>query len=186
MRDFNFFEIYTEKYEKQDFKRLLVIGIVTLIGGLLVIYPLFNFLSITRLNNEVMTMKEVLDSSNTYETINRVEKKKLEVEGLRSALKNLNAVDAEFKNKDTIDNPLIKLIITAIPDGVFFESINIIGNAVQIKGIARSKDEIAALEYNLKGKTSFTEVFIPSINFSDNIYNFTLTFNVKDVNTNEN
>ncbi|KAB3527586.1 PilN domain-containing protein [Alkaliphilus serpentinus] len=185
MKDYNFFQTYAEKGEKQDLRRLIYIAISTVAIALLVMYPLFNHLNYLSLEKDIHAMEEVLDSSYTKSTIDRIDGKKEELETLRKYISEVKNAEAKIDTAVNIHNDLITTLTQSLPEGVYFQSLNISDGTIEISGIANSKNHIAQLEFNLKANQGLYDVFIPTIYSENGIYKFSITSKFKDVNLDE-
>lgn len=186
MLDFNFFEIHSEKHEKQSLKRLVVISLVTIVITAAILYPVFNYITINKLNKEIVTMKSVLYSDNTYEVINKLEDQKAELERLNTILKELTVANEMVDSQRTIDEGVIRYITGNLPKNVYIQAISIRPELIDIKASTTSKEDIAQFEFNLKNSFGDTKVFIPSIVLNDDLYKFSLIITIEDVKADEN
>ena len=97
----------------------------------------------------------------------------------------IKLLDNVIEEDNIIDDYLLENITSRMPDDVFFTSISIYTDNIQIIGISKDKCSIAELGKSLGSIEEFKEIFITNISSEEDNYNFTLNINLKDVNMDE-
>ena len=120
MRDFNFFEPYLENKKNSRYTKFTVYSLVSILVLGLIIYPLINIFKINSLGKEIAAMKVNLESNDTYERLNIVEEKIQQTKQIETELELLKNTDQILKDKDIVNDLLLKTIINRVPMDVFF------------------------------------------------------------------
>lgn len=185
MSNFNFFEPYIEEPKKTSTKRLILISVTTIIVFALIFYPASNYFEIKRISEDIAFMEEVLNLPENQNKLKLIEDKKESLESLKSDFERINILNDEIKKIDVVNDDLLVKISKKIPEGILFESMNIVNNQIEIQGTAYTKYDIAQLVHNLRNIEELYEIFIPSIVEQDLNCNFFITLKLKDVNEND-
>ncbi len=185
MRDFNFFEPYLENKKNSRYTKFTVYSLVSILVLGLIIYPLINIFKINSLGKEIAAMKVNLESNDTYERLNIVEEKIQQTKQIETELELLKNTDQILKDKDIVNDLLLKTIINRVPMDVFFQSISLLPTQIQIQGSAINNIAIAQFETNLREIDDFDEIFIPNIWLDEGLYHFSITFTIKGEKQNE-
>lgn len=182
MRDFNFIEGYITKKKKINFNRLPIIIATASVLALAFSIPVYNVISINRLKSEVNQVRLEATSPVLSDKVRLVQQKmeKLDVE--KEKYSNLIEVDREISSLNIIDDNLLLEISSTMPQGVFFRSIDINNETIQIQAVSTSKVEIAEFERKLRQVSYFDQVFIPTISNESGIFSFAVNLRIKDVN----
>ena len=176
MKDFNFFEPYLDKREISGYNVLIwyAAALVVVLG--LIIYPLVNLFRINSLKKSIAVMKGNLESSTLYERLNIIEQKKEKVSELDEKLLLLENADKIIENRDVLNDLLLSKITGKVPKDVFFKSLNLSPDQIQIQGAATNNLAVAHLESNLKSDKVFKDIYISNISLDDGLYNFSINF----------
>ena len=179
MKDFNFFEPYLDKKEISNYNILILYAVISITILGLITYPLINVFRITFLKKNIATMKTSLESSDLYKQLNIVEQRKEEITKMEEQLSLIKDIDKVIESRNVINDLLLNKITNKVPKDVFFESLNLSSNQIQIQGSATNNLAIAQFENNLKSDKYFKDIYIPSISLNEGLYNFSISFALK-------
>ena len=181
MKDLNFFELYVEKRQFNIDKQLIYYSIVTFLVVFLVFYSIFNQIKIRRISKDVAKLRSIVEDERINEKVDEISEKKKEVIEFRQSLDKIKLLDDTVEEDNLIDDYLLESITSRMPDDVFFTSISIYTDNIQIVGISKDKWSIAELGKSLESIEEFKEIFITNISSDEENYNFTFNINLKDV-----
>ncbi|QUH26666.1 PilN domain-containing protein [Serpentinicella alkaliphila] len=181
MRDINFFEPYVFKQRGIEKKQKIFYGIAIILTMGLVSIPVVNYIRITNMTNDISSIYEILQSPEATLKLERVREKEARVSTLRNQLQLVSSIEQGISSLDIINDLLINEVFGTVPENLFFQSMNASEDNITIQGNAKDKSSIAEFEYNLRLTEAFEDIFIPSINLDEGIYNFTIQFKVKEV-----
>lgn len=185
MKDLNFFEPYIEKKEINIDKRL----VFSLLGLLLTIcilsYTILNQIRIRRIERDVGKLKATVEDERINKRVKGIENKKKEVAEFKQSLDKIKLIDDLVKEESFIDVYLLESITSSMPEDVFFTSISIYDDSIQIVGVSKNKYSIAELGKSLEVIEEFKEIFVENISSEVGYYNFNLNIDLKDVNIDE-
>ncbi|MBB6216607.1 type IV pilus assembly protein PilN [Anaerosolibacter carboniphilus] len=185
MRDYNFFEPYITKKRSIGLTKASVTKLIIGIAFVLVILPLVNLYLIHRLENEAAHVNQLAYSTPDYQQRKEIEAKENTTKQKQIYLEKLKDLDRNMTNMDIINDLLLYAMNDAVPEGLFFQSISLDMEKVQIQGIAESRVAIAEFQHNLKKTPNFQEVFVSTISFDSGVYSFDISFLIKDVSKRE-
>ncbi|NMB28087.1 MAG: PilN domain-containing protein [Tissierellia bacterium] len=185
MKDLNFFESYIEKRKFNIDKRLIYYFIAILLVLFIVFYSIFNQIKIRRISKDVGKLRSIVEDEKINKKVTEINEKKKEVAKFNESLDKIKLLDNVIEEDNIIDDYLLENITSRMPDDVFFTSISIYTDNIQIIGISKDKWSIAELGKSLGSIEEFKEIFITNISFEEDNYNFTLNINLKDVNMDE-
>ena len=114
-----------------------------------------------------------------------IEEKQIEVKEFNESLEMVRILDKGIEEDSVIDSYLLDNIISKMPEDVFFTSISMYSDSIQIVGNSKDKWAIAQLGKNLETIEDFHEIFISNISSEEGYYNFVLNISLKDVNIDE-
>lgn len=185
MKDLNFFESYIEKREFNIDKQLIYYFIAILLVLFIVFYSIFNQIKIRRISKDVAKLRSIVEDEKINKKVTEINEKKKEVAKFNESLDKIKLLDNVIEEDNIIDDYLLENITSRMPDDVFFTSISIYTDNIQIIGISKDKWSIAELGKSLGSIEEFKEIFITNISSEEDNYNFTLNINLKDVNMDE-
>lgn len=185
MRDFNFFEPYLKSENQLSQNQLIIYSIISITFIVLVSLPIVNQIKINKMEQKSINVSTIAYSEETMEKRQEIENKQNQIKELEEYYSFLESVNNEFKKSDKINDLFLQTITDRVPEGVFFESISISQNKVNIKAVAQNNLDIAEFEENLRNFSYFEDVFIPNISTNDNGYLFTVSFEIEGGNDNE-
>nr|WP_286672879.1 PilN domain-containing protein [Anaeromonas gelatinilytica] len=86
-----------------------------------------------------------------------------------------------MENINKINTNIIYSINSSIPNSIYFNSMNISNNIVEIQGISNDKISLAQFQERLNEKAEFSNIYINSIikNTPINNYTFILTLKIE-------
>lgn len=185
MRDLNFFDTYiNSKKLKIDKQRIYYI--VLICGtSLFIFYSLFNQVRIGLISKEVDRLKSVIEDERIKSKIKEIEEKKEELNQLTNSLKDIKLFNYYIDENSMIDDILLEKITSSIPEEIFFTSISMDIERIQIIGKAKDKPSISSLIKNLETIESFESLFVSSISKEEQFLKFILNIQLKDVEMNE-
>lgn len=186
MRDFNFFEPYLSKNKKISNKKFLMYISAFILIIFFIIIPIVNLINIKNTEKEVISASNMINTYEDYEEVQQLEEKSQKIKEMKQNFQMLKELEAAMNEKDVINDFLIYTIRDMVPKDLFFKVVTIDSEMVEIQGVAKNKMAIAELKYNLENVKYFQDIFIPTISGDDKSYTFTLTFNIKDVTSNDN
>lgn len=172
MYDINFFEPYVDnKKSRSGLQKGIFIGVlvvVTLIFG----YALFNTVMIPRIRSEIERMSSELDADQIEEKKRKIAQMQETLGELMKQEETVEHIEKELRKRDNLGGYLVETVTNSMPGNVFLKSININQSTIGISSTARTKEDIAQLESNLRQVSYFEDAFIPSITSDENFYNF--------------
>lgn len=179
MRDFNFFEPYLKKKDPLTKKQLLQYTSISAVIIALIAMPLINQFKIKRMENETAMVSAVVDSPEIQKERENIRNKQKKIQELKEYQETLKAIEEEIKEMDVVNDLFLQTITDRVPEEVFFQSIHIDHDSIQITGIGKDSVSIAEFEENLRELPYFEKVFIPNISANSGGYSFTISFNIK-------
>ena len=174
MKDLNFFEPYIEKTEFKIDKKLVIMVLSAIIILSLGMYIVYNSIKIKQETGMVQSLREIAEDPIALEKVKNIQTKELEVSEFRESVEKIRQLDRIIAEKDIIDESLLEIIISKMPEDLFFTSLNIHDKEIQIVGIAKDKWSIAELQKGLEDLQDSREIFISNISFQEDYYNFTI------------
>lgn len=185
MKDLNFFENYIEKSELNIDKRLILYFFTMTLAIILLFYTLFNQIKIRQLSRDVKKLQVILEDERINNKMQEIEEKQIEVKEFNESLEMVRILDKGIEEDSVIDSYLLDNITSKMPEDVFFTSISMYSDSIQIVGNSKDKWAIAQLGKNLETIEDFHEIFISNISSEEGYYNFVLNISLKDVNIDE-
>lgn len=181
MKDFNFFEPYLFKSRKMNTKRLVTFVFSSILSFIIVIYPLIKSSEIKKLQEEIYAINQAIESPDRISKFRIIEANRMQLNKLKGELEFFKKLQTKMLKEDKISHTLIQSIIEDVPKGIYFDTLTIKDDYIEIQSIATYKASIAQMERNLRNNIAFEEIFISSIIDNNGYYAFTITFKVKDV-----
>ena len=182
MKDLNFFEPYIEKRKFNIDKRLIYYSMAILLVVFLAFYSISNQIKIRRISRDIAKLRLTVEDEKINKKVEEISRKEDEVNEFKESLDKIKLLDEVVEENDIIDDYLLESITSRMPEDVFFTSISIYTDNIQIVGISKDKWAIAELGKSLESIEKFKEIFISNISSEEEYYNFTLNINLKDVN----
>lgn len=183
MRDLNFFEGYIEKKEFNLDKQLVYYTIFFLLLIGLISYTIFNQIKIRNITRDLEKLKMIAEDEKINERVEYITKKEKEVEKFKESLNKIKSLDDTMENDNIIDDSLLEMIKVRMPEEVFFTSISMNSEHIEMVGVSENKSSIAELGKSLESIAEFKEIFVTSISKEEEYYSFNLSISLKDVST---
>lgn len=181
MKDFNFFSSYNKKSDKKGMDKSIVLyGILTLIVMGIIIYGLFNFISIINLKREVAAISSELETNLKNPKIKEILDKEQKIKDIKVDMDKINALDKYIQERDVVNEHLLEDIKNNIPSLLFISSMTINQDSIKIEGKSKDKESIAQFEHNLINTERFDQVFIPQVTDDDGHYSFYIDIKLKE------
>lgn len=185
MRELNFFENYIEKHEFTIDKRLVFYSLSMLLAIVLAFYTLFNQIKIRSLSRDIAKLQLTIEDERINKKIDEIKEKEKEVEEFNESLAKIKSLDQVIEEENVIDSYFLDNITSRMPEDIFFTSISIYTDNIQVVGNSRDRWSIAQFGKNLETIEDFREIFISNIFSAEGYYNFVLNINLKDVSIDE-
>jgi len=186
MKDLNFFEPYLEKKKLSKDKKHIYIILGALFISFILSYTIFSQIKIREITKDIEKLEATIEDERINRKVEEIKNKKKEVEDFKQSLEKIKSIDSVIEEEDIINTYLINNITSKMPKDVFFTSIGIYPDNIQITGVAKEKYSIAELGKSLDMVDEFKEVFIENMSFEEGNYIFNLNINLKeDVSTDE-
>ena len=185
MNDLNFFDSYIEESGLPIDKKIILYILTLNLTLFLVIYTLFKQFKIRELSKEINKLKIIVEDERLNKKIGEIQEKEEEIIKFNDSLEEIKKLDKIIDESSVINSHLLNNINSKIPNEVFFSSISMYTDNIQIIGYSKDKMAIAQLGKNLETIEDFYEVFISNISSEGLYYNFILNISLKDVNGNE-
>ena len=181
MRDLNFFDPYIEKREfKLD--KLFFLYLIISVGILyLAVTGIFNQLQIGKLNKEVSSLQVIAENPQTVQKVQEVQAMENELNTFREEVTKIKELNEILAAGNVIDENLLLVITSKMPDDVFFTNFSAYAREIQISGISKDKYSIAELSKGLESIDNVDEIFISNITAEEDFYRFSLNITLKDV-----
>lgn len=181
MKDLNFFESYIEKKKLKIDKRIVSFGILTFTLLSLLAYIIYSSIMIKEQDRIVESLRITAKNPGTLKKVMEIQEKEIEVNEFRESVERIRYLDEVIGKKDIIDGKLLEIITSKMPEDLFLTSLSIYNGEIQIVGIAKDKLSIAELEKGLEDLENLDQIFISSISFKEDFYNFTININLEGV-----
>lgn len=181
MKDLNFFEPYIEKKKLKIDKRIVSFGILTFTLLSLLAYIIYSSIMIKEQDRIVESLRITAKNPGTLKKVMEIQEKEIEVNEFRESVERIRYLDEVIGKKDIIDGKLLEIITSKMPEDLFLTSLSIYNGEIQIVGIAKDKLSIAELEKGLEDLENLDQIFISSISFKGDFYNFTININLEGV-----
>ena len=150
MKDLNFFEPYIEKREFNINKQLVYCSIIVVFAVFVVFYSIYNEMKIIRISRDVAKLKSIVEDERINKKVEEINKKEKEVIEFKETVEKIKLLDNIVKEDSVIDNYLLDNITSRMPEDVFFTSISLYTDNIQIVGISKDKQSIAELGRSLE------------------------------------
>lgn len=181
MRDFNFFEPYLTKRNRLTKKQWILYVCFSIICITIIILPIIDQIIIKNMEKQTMIVSVIVNAEEAQEERDEMNNKQKQIQEIQDYYKVLKSIDDEIRQIDIINDLFIQTITERVPEEIFFQSINIDQDLIQITGFARHNASIAKFEQNLREFPYFKNVFISNISANMESYIFTISFKVKGV-----
>ena len=181
MKDLNYFEPLIEKKELNINKRLICYFIFIFLIVFLISYSTFNQVKVRQVSKDISKLKSIAEDEEINKKIKEINRKDKELGELKEYLEKIKLLDKTVEDNNIIDDYLLGNITSRMPQDVFFTSISMYTDNIEIVGVSKDKWSIAELGKSLESVEEFQEVFITNISPEEENYKFILNINLKDV-----
>mgnify|MGYP001006297314 CR=1 FL=1 len=181
MKDLNYFEPLIEKKELNINKRLICYFIFIFLIVFLISYSTFNQVKVRQVSKDISKLKSIAEDEEINKKIKEINRKDKELGELKEYLEKIKLLDKVVEDNSIIDDYLLENITSRMPQDVFFTSISMYTDNIEIVGVSKDKWSIAELGKSLESVEEFQEVFITNISPEEENYKFILNINLKDV-----
>lgn len=184
-RDYNFFSNSLGARSSSRTKLILSMIGMTVIALLVFGAHLFLNAVAEGIQMEIDAKDRYLNSEDTRDQIRALNEKRQEADSLQRYYDSMEGILAELRVLSTIGTGYLETITAALPQAVYFESVSMTNNQLQIQGTAPSRPLIAEFLYNMETLGIFEDVHISNIGIAGEDaaqeYNFVLSCRVKEV-----
>lgn len=181
MKDLNFFEGYIEKREVKIDKKLIYFTLSSFVILSLITYTIYNAMIIKQENQMVDNLKSTAENAKTIEKVESIKVKQAEVAEFKESVDKIKQLDSALEARDVIDEKLLDMITSRIPEDLFLTSLSINGRDIQLVGITSDKWSIAELQRGLEDLLDVEESFVSNISLQEDHYSFNINITLKDV-----
>jgi Tfp pilus assembly protein PilN len=179
MRDFNYFRPFIpSKIKKSSTGEWIGLG-VFLIAIVMIAIPWYLTAELRSLRNEVTELEADVSDPTLQEDIDRVMLLQTELEELTTESEQMTQAVNTLAENETVNQQLLKDLAQAKINDIVFEQLTVNNDVITIQGLSLSREDIANLEYNIRQFERYENIFVPSITYSDDYYQFSITFNIK-------
>lgn len=185
MRDLNFFKDYKggkQEKVKQSKYLYIVIGIWV---AIIVITFGYNSFNILRYKNKYKHYNEQLSSDRITKKLEKVEEVEKKISVLKIYDTNLSEVTVAVDRRDDVSKEVIEKIRKCGTENMEYSKMSIQEGIVSIEGNAKSRNDVATLEYNLKKLGIFNDVHVNDIKEDSGKFAFNIKAVIKVVDNND-
>lgn len=181
MTDINLFSPYINEEKNHKIHSKYIIAPIAILLALTITYTGWYFYTTSNVENNIVEMNNFLESEKVQTGLSELETKQKEINILDEYIASAGEIKSEFNGVSTINTNIINDINSSIPSSIYFSSLSIASNIVEINGTTDNRESIAKFQQILSGKEVFSDVYITSIS-KDNLndkYIFVLTSVIK-------
>lgn len=182
MNDLNYFDSYIDKRKVKINKQIVYYIMLILVICFTIVYLIINHFRIRALSKDINKMKAVIEDKRIISKIDKIEEKETQLDSLKSSLYEIKLLNDYIEKNNIIDNYLLEMITSSTPDDIFFTSVSMYSDHIEIIGKSKDQLSIGKLIENLESVEVFKSVFVSSISKEEQFYNFILNIDMKDVN----
>lgn len=163
MTDINLFSPYINEEKKYIINPKFIIVPIAILLALTITYTGWYFYTSQKLENNIIKMNTSLKSERVQTALNQLETQKQEIKILDEYIASASEISTEFESVNTIHTNIIESINKSIPNSIYFSSLSIASNIVEINGTTENRESIAKFQQILSGKEVFSNVYVTSI-----------------------
>ncbi len=179
MRDFNYFRPFIpSKIKKSSTGEWIGLGVFLLVIVMVAI-PWYLTNELRPLRKEVEELRTDVNNAVLAEDIDRVMLLQSELEELTTEASQMTDAIETLNEMETVNQQLLTDLAQAKTDEVMFEQLTVNGDTITVQALSLSREDIANLEYNIRQFARYENVFVPTITYSDDYYQFSIQFNIK-------
>lgn len=179
MKDLNFFSSYSKKKDKRLNKESVLYVALSLIVLALLVYGIFNYIMIRKLNGDINAAVKQLEELNEDKKVKELKQKETEIAAFKENIAKVKTLDGYINSKDIINDFLLDDIESNMPPKVFLKSMDLRHDAIKISGTSQDKESIAQFQHNLREMGVFEELFIPQITQREDYLDFSIDIKFK-------
>lgn len=185
MKDLNFFESYIDKKRLNLNKSLILFSIIIIWVIFISCYYTLNQTEIKKVNKEIDKLKITANDEMNNEKLIELIEKKQEVKKYEKTITDIKALDDDIEKSRVIDYYFLDIITSKMSDKMFFNSLRVDTDNLEIIGVVEDKNLVASFVKNVEVLDMFEEVFISNITKESGYFDFDLNINLKDVSISE-
>ncbi|MBZ2173732.1 PilN domain-containing protein [Schnuerera sp. xch1] len=182
MKDLNFFASYIDKKRFNIDKQMIYYSTVILLISLVLIYSLFNQIRIRIISKDIVKLKAIISNERINKKVDKIIEDEAELNLYKNSLNEIRLLDEYVESNSTIEYYLFDMIISNTPNNIFFTSISMYTDNIQIIGNSIDQLSIGQLVKNFESIETFKNVFVSSISKEKQYYTFILNIDLKGVN----
>ncbi|WP_171011284.1 PilN domain-containing protein [Haloimpatiens lingqiaonensis] len=187
MKDFNFFQVESYDEKEKSNKKNYILATAGILVFFMVLTSGYKLIRTFKLNKEIKAMESYINSKENIEKLKEAERQQDKLKILEQYKQKVSPIADFIESSGNINSYLINNIYISIPKDVYFKSINMDNNNIQIQGQGSRREDIAEFQYNLKDTNLFKNIFVSNISQSEGgKYIFNLKCTLKDVGIDEN
>lgn len=187
MKDFNFFQVESYDEKEKSNKKNYILATAGILVFFMVLTSGYKLVKTFKLNKEIKAMESYINSKENIEKLKEAERQQDKLKILEQYKQKVSPIADFIESSGNINSYLINNIYISIPKDVYFKSINMDNNNIQIQGQGSRREDIAEFQYNLKDTNLFENIFVSNISQSEGgKYIFNLKCTLKDVGIDEN
>lgn len=177
MKDINFFSPYIGK-RKIEFNNKFFLAMLFLIFSISIIgYGVINQLQINKLSEKNLEFQKVAEDPEVLKKVEAIRKEEEELRRSEAEIQSIKLLKDSLEEKDFIGSDYIEKIINRRPDDLFFTSLNITSESINMTGISNNRLSIAEFTKGLKTIDRFENLFVTDIIKEETDYKFELESN---------
>ena len=163
MHDINFFTPYIEARRPSSKIYVNLILVMSLIFGAAAGFYVWSEFKVNSLNKEIKQKEVFLNSEENQAKLKRAKETKKKSEIIDKYSKAIDNVNTNIDKSDVVNTKILDSIRSTLPASVFFKSMSLTPENIQLQCVAASRVSVAEFEHNLKALGMFESVKIPAI-----------------------
>lgn len=161
--DINFFEPYLGKKKAKKSQGIYLYTTITILTVTILGTLTINTVKTLKIQKEIDTMIAELENPSIQSKIKESEEVNKELEILGKYDTAITSLTEGISTRDLVSTSLLNSISSTIPAGVSFKNVNIASGSLNISASAKTRTEIAEIQYNLRELPEILDVYIGSI-----------------------
>lgn len=163
MTDFNFFEPYLATSKPNNSIKLVAISGGTITALFIASTLAINSYQIINIKNDIKTTTAKIENADFQNKLKKSEDLLKKKAILNKYDKALSSINYKVKNRAIVTPNFMIKINGTMPEGVFFEYINVEGTTLSIRAKSKTRKAIGEFQHNLKGVSFITNAFVDGI-----------------------
>lgn len=184
MLDYNFFSGYIAAGREMRRKTLVVVSIFTVLVAIIGGGYLFTEWMVYSLQRDIQPMQAFLNSAETRQKIQEVEKKKKKFEVMNKYYNAVNRISSNIDRSDRVKSSLLEKVTETLPADTTFKTLSLTPESILIQGTVSNRVAVAEFSHNLAALGIFMDVYVKDIKQDSkdgNICTFDIECMLKDV-----